>query len=108
MRSQYFDPIEHFPERIDQLLDALNRVCSSLVTLSILCFLVIFLALYNSKSGHSKNAKNCNLVIPFNDHVMMKKGRLSHSNTLCRFWLVYSIYNLLFIVSVFTYNLTFQ
>jgi len=27
MRSQYFDPIERFPERIDQLLDALNRVC---------------------------------------------------------------------------------
>jgi hypothetical protein len=26
MRSEYFDPIEHFPERIDQLLDALNRV----------------------------------------------------------------------------------
>ncbi len=30
MRSQYFDPIERFPERIDQLLDALNRVCSFL------------------------------------------------------------------------------
>ncbi len=26
MRSKYLDPIEHFPERIDQLLDALNRV----------------------------------------------------------------------------------
>ncbi|CAF1504776.1 unnamed protein product, partial [Adineta steineri] len=25
MRSQYFDPIERFPDRIDQLLDALNR-----------------------------------------------------------------------------------
>ncbi len=25
MRSKYFDPIEHFPEKIDQLLDALNR-----------------------------------------------------------------------------------
>jgi hypothetical protein len=27
MRSEYFDPIELFPKRIDQLLDALNRVC---------------------------------------------------------------------------------
>lgn len=26
MRSKYFDPIERFPERIDQLLDAINRV----------------------------------------------------------------------------------
>ncbi len=30
MHSQYFDPIERFPERIDHLLDALNRVCSFL------------------------------------------------------------------------------
>ncbi|CAF4310238.1 unnamed protein product [Adineta steineri] len=29
MRSQYFDPIERFPDRIDQLLDALNRICMS-------------------------------------------------------------------------------
>jgi hypothetical protein len=26
MRSKYFDPIEHFPDKIDQLLEALNRV----------------------------------------------------------------------------------
>jgi hypothetical protein len=26
MRSEYFDPIERFPDRIDQLLNALNRV----------------------------------------------------------------------------------
>ncbi len=31
MHSQYFDPIERFPERIDQLLDALNRVCLILI-----------------------------------------------------------------------------
>jgi ABC-type sugar transport system permease subunit len=30
MRAQYFDPIEHLPEKIDQLLDALNRVCLTL------------------------------------------------------------------------------
>ncbi|CAF0759134.1 unnamed protein product [Adineta steineri] len=26
MRSQYFDPIENFPDRMDQLLEALNRI----------------------------------------------------------------------------------
>jgi hypothetical protein len=26
IRSKYMDPIEHFPDKIDQLLDALNRV----------------------------------------------------------------------------------
>jgi len=26
MRSKYFDPIERFPEKMDQLLDAINRV----------------------------------------------------------------------------------
>jgi hypothetical protein len=26
MRSEYFDSIENFPDRIDQLLDAINRV----------------------------------------------------------------------------------
>ena len=31
MRSQYHDPIERFPEKIDELLDALNRVCLILV-----------------------------------------------------------------------------
>jgi len=35
MRSEYFDPIERFPERIDQLLDALNRVCLTLIILRI-------------------------------------------------------------------------
>jgi hypothetical protein len=27
MRSQYFDPIENFPDRIDQLLESISRVC---------------------------------------------------------------------------------
>jgi hypothetical protein len=26
MRPKYLDPIEHFPDKMDQLLDALNRV----------------------------------------------------------------------------------
>ncbi len=29
MRSEYFDPIERCPEKIDELFDALNRVCES-------------------------------------------------------------------------------
>ncbi len=28
MRNRYCDPIELFPDKMDQLLDALNRVCS--------------------------------------------------------------------------------
>jgi hypothetical protein len=35
MRSQYFDPIEHFPDRIDQLLESLNRVCQNEYFLSL-------------------------------------------------------------------------
>ncbi len=31
MRSEYFHPIERFPERTDQLLDTLNRVCRALI-----------------------------------------------------------------------------
>ena len=27
MRQEYYDPIERFPERIDLLLNAINRVC---------------------------------------------------------------------------------
>ena len=34
MRSEYHDPIERFPEKIDQLLDALNRVCLIRVSMS--------------------------------------------------------------------------
>ena len=30
MRQEYFDPIERFPERMDQLLNAINRVCSQI------------------------------------------------------------------------------
>jgi hypothetical protein len=28
MRVKYHDPIERFPDKIDQLFDALDRVCS--------------------------------------------------------------------------------
>ncbi len=35
MRSEYFDPVERFPEKIDQFLDAINRVS---FTLSTTCF----------------------------------------------------------------------
>ena len=44
MRQEYFDPIERFPERIDQLLDVINRVCLKyfISSIFILSFLVIF------------------------------------------------------------------
>ena len=35
MRSEYFDPIERFPERMDQLLDVINRVCPTLDVISL-------------------------------------------------------------------------
>ncbi len=34
MRTEYFHPIERLPEKIDQLLDALNRVCLTLILFS--------------------------------------------------------------------------
>jgi hypothetical protein len=38
MRAEYFDPIERFPEKIDQLLNALNRVYFiSIITLYVYC-----------------------------------------------------------------------
>ena len=44
MRQEYFHPSERFPERIDQLLDVINRVCLqySISSIFILSFLVIF------------------------------------------------------------------
>jgi hypothetical protein len=41
MRSEYFHPIERFPDRINQLLDTLNRVCLTLI-ISICVLLMIF------------------------------------------------------------------
>ena len=41
MRSKYLDPIEHFPNKIDQLLEALDRVCSLLL-------LTVFLSILSS------------------------------------------------------------
>jgi hypothetical protein len=32
MRNKYHDPIERFPDKIGQLLDALNRVCSFILS----------------------------------------------------------------------------
>ncbi len=49
MRSEYFDPIERFRERMDQLLDAINRVCRTLM-MSYRFILADFLALYDAKS----------------------------------------------------------
>ena len=47
MRSKYYDPIEHFPDRIDQLLDALNRV-SDLIVPNTLSVELLSLDLYGS------------------------------------------------------------
>jgi len=50
MRSEYFDPIEHFPEKIDQLLNALNRVCLILILYHLYLLFVHFLVLYDTKN----------------------------------------------------------
>jgi len=39
MRNKYFDPIQSFPDKIDQLLDALNRVCDFILFQA---FLILF------------------------------------------------------------------
>ena len=58
MRQEYFDPIERFPERIDQLLDVINRVgVFSLLSHSSRMF--SFLVVHNVKSG---TERNCNLI----------------------------------------------
>ncbi len=36
MRVKYYDPIECFPDKIDQLMNALGRVCVALNCLSLL------------------------------------------------------------------------
>ncbi len=46
MRSEYFHPIERFPERTDQLLDTLNQVCLTLIIY--MCIVDDFLAFYES------------------------------------------------------------
>jgi hypothetical protein len=54
MRPEYFDSIELFPDRIDQLLDAINRVsvhCSR-ETIVLICTVFFYLALYRSTTGY--------------------------------------------------------
>jgi hypothetical protein len=40
MRSNYIDPIEYFPDKVDQLFEALDRVCSSFIVSFLSCFYV--------------------------------------------------------------------
>jgi hypothetical protein len=46
MRSKYFHTIENFPDKIDQLLDALNRV--RLIDIHIKSHLVKYLGIHKS------------------------------------------------------------
>ncbi len=73
MRAEYFDPIERFPEKINQLLNALNRVCFIyIIALYVYCC-CIFLALYDTKNWRIKNLRNTSLAIHFFDHSQSKK-----------------------------------
>jgi hypothetical protein len=42
MRSEYYDPIERFPEKMDKLLDALNRVCFTFIISPTFTIYVLF------------------------------------------------------------------
>lgn len=46
MRSKYFDPIENFPDKVDQLLEALNQVLYYLFSIKFLSLSFFYLALY--------------------------------------------------------------
>jgi hypothetical protein len=53
MRSEYYDPIERFPEKIDQLLEALNRVRFNFLMMKIkLDQFLLFRSISISKSKH--------------------------------------------------------
>jgi hypothetical protein len=47
MHSQYFDPIRNFPDRIDQLLGVINRVCSNIIYFHLESF-ILFLFSFTS------------------------------------------------------------
>ncbi len=44
MRSKYMDPIEYFPDKVDQLFETLDRVCSNLIRTS---FSYVFIFSFN-------------------------------------------------------------
>lgn len=46
MRLRYYDPIKNFPDKIDQLLEALNRVRS--IDMNLKCEFFMYLDLYES------------------------------------------------------------
>ena len=56
MRQEYFDPIERFPERMDQFLDIINRVCHVhfISSISILSILVIFITNWRNRTTRQK------------------------------------------------------
>ena len=60
MRSKYFDPIENFPDRIDQLLAAINRVCHYSFCQLFECFI---LDLCQSEKGRSKIQRYFYLIL---------------------------------------------
>jgi uncharacterized FlaG/YvyC family protein len=75
MRQKYFDLIERFSERMNQLLEEINRV-SKFGLMKFVCHSFV-LALYESTNGIITNAKN--------EHLMI------FGNSICRFCLFYFI-----------------
>lgn len=63
MRSQYFDPIENFPDRIDQLLEKLNRVCYRRGKKDSLYIFLFIIDLHRSNGRPKKTAKSWSIDI---------------------------------------------
>jgi len=69
MRNKYFDPIQSFPDKIDQLLDALNRVCDFILFSGFSNSICFYLDLYKStKMSASKRVRLMVTVIAEEKH----------------------------------------
>jgi hypothetical protein len=60
MRSEYLHSIDAFPQRIDQLLEVVNRVCCTFIIQFIFTVICFLLDLYESKI---KKSRKYNLIV---------------------------------------------
>lgn len=63
MRQEYFDPIERFPERIDQLLNAINRVCSHRIHLDDQSFFSYICNKYPEEAESNRRLSVCRVPL---------------------------------------------
>ena len=70
MRSEYLDPIEHFPDKMDQLLDALNRV-RILFSIFVSFYCVSFAGVYGSASATQTSLMNSYNYLAYCAHTLL-------------------------------------